>query len=101
MPREKPLNEFQKGQIFAYKNEGKGVREIARQLRISPNAISKFIRNPERDRRKRRQEDQKNLHNVIYEKSFVNSKIQVEARQQGSMSIRDYTCNQKNCLLTT
>ena len=53
MPRGKPLSEFQKGRIVAYKNEGKGVREIARQLRISPNTVSNFIRKPESDRRKK------------------------------------------------
>lgn len=54
IPRGKPLSEFQKGQIVAYKNEGKGVREIVRQLRIIPNTVSNFIRNPESDRRKKK-----------------------------------------------
>ena len=54
MPRGKPLSEFQKGQIVAYKNKGKGVREIARKLRISPNTVSNFIRKPERNRRNKK-----------------------------------------------
>ncbi|CAL1293060.1 unnamed protein product, partial [Larinioides sclopetarius] len=54
MPRGIPLSKFQKSQIFVYKNEGKGVREIARQLRISPNIVSNFIRNSESDRRKKK-----------------------------------------------
>ena len=44
MPREISLNDFQKGQIVADKNDGKGVREIARTLHISSNTASNFLK---------------------------------------------------------
>ncbi|CAL1269817.1 unnamed protein product, partial [Larinioides sclopetarius] len=40
--------------MVAYKNESKVEGEIARQLRISSNTVSNFIRNPESDRRKKK-----------------------------------------------
>ncbi|CAL1263696.1 unnamed protein product [Larinioides sclopetarius] len=57
-----PLSKFQKGQMVAYKNESKVVREIARQLRISSNTVSNFIRNPESDRRKKKTGRPKKTH---------------------------------------
>lgn len=48
MPKGIPLSDFQMGQIVAYKNGGKSVREIARILHVSPNTVSNFIRKPDR-----------------------------------------------------
>lgn len=46
MPRGIPLKEYQKGQIMAFKNQGKGIREISRILKICPSSISAFLKNP-------------------------------------------------------
>lgn len=54
MPRGIPLNDFQKGQITAYKNDGKGVREIARKLQVSPNTVSNFIKHPDRNGKRKK-----------------------------------------------
>ena len=42
-----PVNNFQKGQIVTYKNNGKSVREVVRILHVSLNTFSNFIRKPD------------------------------------------------------
>lgn len=54
MPRGIPLNDFQKGQIAAYRNDGYGVREIARKLLVSPNTVSNFIKHPDRNGKRKK-----------------------------------------------
>lgn len=54
MPKGIPLNDFQKGQISAYQNDGKGVRDIARLLQVSPNTVTNFIRNPYKNGKKKK-----------------------------------------------
>ena len=48
------LKDFQKGQMVAYKNKSKSVREIACTLPARPNAISNFIRNPDISEKRRK-----------------------------------------------
>lgn len=43
MSRRIPLDDFQRGQALAYRNVGKGVKEIAHISVTGPNAISNFI----------------------------------------------------------
>ena len=54
MPTAILLNDFQKGKIVAYKNDGKGVREITRMLHISPNTVFNFLRQAYREEKKKK-----------------------------------------------
>ena len=51
-----PLNDFQKDQFIAYKNGGKGVEEITHMLLISPNPVSNFLRQPDREEKKKKRQ---------------------------------------------
>ena len=54
MPRGISLNNFQKGQISAYKNVVRGVWEIANILNISPNTVFNLIKNPGKHGKKKK-----------------------------------------------
>lgn len=83
MPRGIPLSNFQKGQALAYKETGKGVREIARMLKVGRNAISSFLRNPETHGKKKKTgrpkklspRDQRNICRQLKKKGASISKV--------------------------
>ena len=43
MPKGKYLQNYEKGQIDAYYEEGKGIREIARKMKRSHNVVRNYL----------------------------------------------------------
>lgn len=46
MGYKKALNDFEKGQILAYSEEGKSLREISRIIHRSVSVVSQYLKNP-------------------------------------------------------
>ena len=47
MPKNKYLNDYEKGQIMAYHESGRSNREISRLIHRSHDVVNKFVKNPE------------------------------------------------------
>lgn len=54
MPKGKRLSDYEKGQIQGLRQAGAGVREIARQIKRSPQLVSSYLKNPNRYGTKKR-----------------------------------------------
>ena len=65
-----PLNDFKKGQIVAYKDNGKGVREISDSLYASFNTVFNFIRKPDINGKRRKTDSSKKVNALRWKKIY-------------------------------